>query len=69
MKKSGPLDLTKLSRKTGLVVRLVDSESLNRLFAELEKYDTQERVETFEYFGARAERDSRFPRRKTYLHD
>jgi hypothetical protein len=47
-KQTGPLDLTELSRKTGLVVRPFDSESVNRLFAEIEKYDYQERVNSFE---------------------
>jgi hypothetical protein len=38
-----------LSSKTGLVVRSVDSAAVNSLFAELEKYDPEERAETFEY--------------------
>jgi hypothetical protein len=42
-------DLVELSSKTGLVVRSVDSAVVNRLFAELEKYDPEERAETFEY--------------------
>ena len=49
MKKTGPPDLAELSRKTGLVLRPVDLESVNRLFAEIEKYDYQERVDTSEY--------------------
>jgi hypothetical protein len=49
MQRIGPPELRELSRKTGLVLRPVDSGSVNRLFAELEKYDPQERVETFEY--------------------
>ncbi len=44
-----PPDLAEVSLKTGLVLRPLDSESVNRLFAEIEKYDYQERVETFEY--------------------
>ena len=43
------LDLAELSRKTGLVVRTADSAEIDILFAELEKYDSQERAETFEY--------------------
>ena len=43
------LDLAELSRKTGLVVRTPDSAEIDILFAELEKYDSQERAETFEY--------------------
>ena len=49
MKKSCPPELAELSRKTGLVLKPVDLESVNRLFAEIEKYDYQERVDTFEY--------------------
>jgi len=43
------LKLAELSRKTGLVVRTPDSAEIDLLFAELEKYDPQERAETFEY--------------------
>ena len=39
--------LAELSRKTGLIVRTVDSTTVNNLFAELEKYDSQERAKTF----------------------
>ncbi len=42
-------DLVELSRKTGLVIRPVDSVALNRLFTELERYDSRERAETFDY--------------------
>jgi hypothetical protein len=45
----GIADLVELSRKTGLIVRLVDSAGLSGLFVELENYDPQERAETFEY--------------------
>jgi hypothetical protein len=38
-----------LSSRTGLIVRSVDSAAVNRLFAELEKYDPEERAETFEH--------------------
>ncbi len=41
--------LAELSRKTGLIVRPLDSTAVNNLFAELERYDSQERGETFEY--------------------
>lgn len=41
--------LADLSRKTGLVLRSVDSAAVNNLFAELETYDSQERAETFDY--------------------
>jgi hypothetical protein len=41
--------LTELARKTGLVVRPLDPAAVNSLFAELEKYDSQERAETFNY--------------------
>ena len=37
--------LAELSRKTGLILRPVDS--INNLFDELEKYDSQERAKTF----------------------
>jgi hypothetical protein len=45
--KNPPVHLI-LPHKTGLVLRTVDSETVNRLFTELEKYDPQERFETFE---------------------
>ena len=41
--------LDELSRKTGLVVRSLDSTALNILFARLEEYDADERAETLEY--------------------
>jgi hypothetical protein len=44
-----PRDLVELSRKTGLVVRRPDSAAVKTLFAELEKYDSEERAETFVY--------------------
>ena len=47
--KTIPPDLAELSLKTGLVLRTIDSESVNRLFAEIERYDYRERVDTFEY--------------------
>ena len=43
------LKLAELSGKTGLLVRLPDSAAMNVLFAELEKYDLQERAETFNF--------------------
>jgi len=42
-------DLGELSRKTGLIVRPLDAEAVNKLFVELEKYDAGERRETFDY--------------------
>jgi hypothetical protein len=36
-KQTGPPDLTELARKTGLVVGPFDSESVNRVFDQLEK--------------------------------
>ncbi len=42
-------DLFDLSRKTGLVIKPIDSEGLSNLFAELENYNERERAETFEY--------------------
>ena len=47
-KQTVPLDLAELSHKTGLVVRAVDLESVNRLFGEIEKYVSDKRTETFE---------------------
>jgi len=41
--------LAELSRKTGLMVRAVGPATVERLFAEIEKYDSQERAETFDY--------------------
>ena len=51
--------LAELSRKTGLIVRAVGSGTVERLFAEIEKYDSHERAETFEYLR-RATRNSLF---------
>ncbi len=42
-------DLTELSRKARLVVSCVDSALVDNLFDQLEKYDAQERAETFNY--------------------
>jgi len=42
-------DLVELSRKTGIVFRCQDSAAVKALFAELEKYDSRERAETFDY--------------------
>ena len=41
--------LADLSRKTGLIVRAVRPATIERLFEEIEKYDSNERAETFEY--------------------
>ena len=38
-RRAGPTNLAELSRKTGLVIRSVDSEVISRLFVEIEKYD------------------------------
>jgi hypothetical protein len=48
-KQSRALELAELSRKTGLMVRTPDAAGLDILFAELEKDDSQERANTFEY--------------------
>ena len=40
--------LAELSRKTGLIVRAVGRVTVERLFAEIEKYESHERAETFE---------------------
>lgn len=45
------LDLDRLSRKTGLVVRSLYSAALNNLFARIEEYDPHERAETFDYLA------------------
>ena len=50
--------LAELSRKTGLMVRAVGPATVERLFAEIEKYDSLERAETFEYLR-RALRETR----------
>jgi hypothetical protein len=42
-------ELAELPRKAGLVVKSPDSAAVDMLFAELEKYDSQERAETFDY--------------------
>jgi len=41
--------LSELSRKTGLKVRPVDLKAVKKLFDELERYDSNERAETFNY--------------------
>ncbi len=42
-------DLAELGQRTGLVIRSIDSATLNKLFTELERYDSRERAETFDY--------------------
>jgi hypothetical protein len=41
--------LAELSCRTGLIVRAVEPGTIERLFAKIEKYDSHERTETFEY--------------------
>ncbi|MDX6578363.1 MAG: hypothetical protein QOE96_4316 [Blastocatellia bacterium] len=41
-------ELADLSRKTGLIVRAVSPPAINTLFAEIEKFDANERAKTFE---------------------
>jgi hypothetical protein len=41
--------LADLSRKTGLIVRAVRPGTIERLFEEIEKYDSHDRAETFAY--------------------
>ena len=41
-------DLESVAGKTGLDVRPVDPHTINTLFSELEKYDADERAETFD---------------------
>jgi len=48
-RKAGSTNLAELSRKTGLVIRSVDSEVISRLVLEIEKYESRERAETFVY--------------------
>jgi hypothetical protein len=50
--------LAELSRKTGLMLRAVGPVTVGRLFAEIEKSDSHERAETFEYLR-RALHDTR----------
>ena len=42
-------ELAELSRKTGLKVRPLDSAAVEKLFDELDGYDSNERAETFNY--------------------
>ena len=42
-------DLEHLSRRTGLIVRSVDADSMATLFDVLAEYDVNERAETFDY--------------------
>ena len=51
--------LADLSRKTGLLVRAVGPGTVERLFEEIEKYDSHERDETFQYLR-RALHETRF---------
>lgn len=44
-----PLHLDELSHRTGLIVRPIDGLAINALFTRLEKYDLEERAQTFEY--------------------
>ena len=44
---TGAINLAEISRKTGLIVRQPDS--IRSLFDELERYELQERAETFNY--------------------
>ncbi|MGH9875638.1 MAG: hypothetical protein ACRD9S_24545 [Pyrinomonadaceae bacterium] len=44
-------DLIQLAAKTGLLVRSLNAATVSRLFDELEKYDQQERAETFDYLN------------------
>lgn len=41
--------LAQVSLKTGLIIRAIGYVTVERLFAEIEKYDLLERAETFEY--------------------
>lgn len=43
------VDLEELSRRTGLILRLLDSATLDALFGRLEEYDANERAETFDF--------------------
>ncbi len=58
-KQTSPADFAELSRKTGLVIRSVDSDVISSLFVEIEKYDSRERAETFAYLK-RALNETRF---------
>jgi hypothetical protein len=43
------VELANLSQKAGLIVRPVDSETIDTVFAQLANYDETERAETFDY--------------------
>ena len=47
--RSMAIDLGELSRKTGLIIRPLDSAALDTLLAKLEAYDADERAETFDF--------------------
>jgi hypothetical protein len=47
--KHQPPHLNELSRRTGLIVRPIDDGVINALFARLEKYDPNERAQTYDY--------------------
>jgi len=55
-------DLAELSHKTGLMVRAVGPATVDRLFAEIEKYEEQETSGNLLLSEARSKRDSRFAR-------
>lgn len=40
-------DLANLAQRTGLIIRPVDADTIESVFAQIEKYDATERAETF----------------------
>jgi hypothetical protein len=42
-------DISELARRTGLVVRPLDTVGVSALFEKLDHYDVKERAETFDY--------------------
>jgi hypothetical protein len=52
--------LADLSRKTGLIVRAVGPGTIERLFEEIEKYDSDERAENLRVSKACSTRNSLF---------
>ena len=48
-KQTGRNNLDEVCRRTGLVIRSVDSDQIDDLFHELERYDSRERARTVYY--------------------
>jgi hypothetical protein len=48
-----PPELAALARRTGLILRPLDSRAVSELFTKIEQYDPHERAHTFDYLNTR----------------